>query len=391
MEEKIANEGKALFYIPVSPSYIRRDGKIEPSWMPVFYNPYSAVNRDLTILGLRAYQRMGGRTKTFVEPLSGICVRSIRVLLETLNEDIFAYTSDLDYLAFEYCRRNAELNGVQSRLFSERSDARLFVLKLDSEGVPIDSVDIDPYGSPIFFFDSVIKSIGKKALVSATATDLGALTGRYKDVALRRYGVKISQTQFAKEIGARVLIGSFVKVASSLERKADPLLVFYREHFMKAIFRVERSKSGSVKTAEQIGFLCINKEGAFTSVLPLGEPPSNECVKMIGPLWIGKLWDRDFVKIMKDDSKLHENLSLETISGISLILDEINVNSIGYYRVDEICSSLKVNMPPFQKLIETLKQMGFSASRTHFDKKGIRTNAPLSEFKRAILVSLNTL
>ncbi|MGB9726063.1 MAG: hypothetical protein ACP5I2_00050 [Fervidicoccaceae archaeon] len=387
MEEKIAREGRALFYIPISSSYIRKDGKIEPSWMPVFYNPYSAINRDMTILGLRAYQKMGERTRTFVEPLSGICVRSIRVLLETLSDDIFAYASDIDSLAIDYCRRNAELNNAQTRLFSERSDARLFMLKLDSDQVPVDSVDIDPYGSPIYYFDSAIKSIGKRAFVSLTATDLGALTGRYGDTALRRYGARIYETQFSKEVGARVLIGSFVRAASYLEREVEPLFVFYREHFIKALFRVERSKSGSVNAAKRLGFLCINEEGALTSAIPLGDVPEGGCKKMVGPLWIGKMWNRDFVLLMKEESIAHDGILPETSAAISSIMGEMDIEALGYYRVDEICSSLKVNVPRFQKLIEALKQMGYSASRTHFDRKGIRTNAPISDVKRAIISS----
>jgi len=385
LDDKIFKEGSALFYLPFSPSFLRSDGKVEPSWMPVFYNPYSASNRDLTVLALRAYQKMGGRTRTFVEPLSGICVRSIRALLESNADDMMAYASDIDPLAAEYCRKNAELNGLRTRLFSERSDARMFLLRMDSEGVPVDSLDIDPYGSPIYYFDSAIKSIGKEALVSITATDLGALTGRYKDVGMRRYCANLTASQFSKEVGARVLIGSFVRTASYLERDAEPLFSFYREHYLKVIFRVRRSRSGAVRSSEQLGFICIDEEGTYISSAPVGILPQGNCSAMLGPLWIGQLWDKDFVKRIKEEASISDFILPETKKGINEIAEEMEVKAVGYYNLYEMSSQLKVNVPPFSRLIEVLREMGYLAGRTHFDKKGIKTNAPASAVREAIL------
>ncbi|MEM0046181.1 MAG: hypothetical protein QXR92_05630 [Fervidicoccaceae archaeon] len=382
--EKIAREGKALFFIPISPSFMRRDGKIEPSWMPFFYNPYSVLNRDLTVLAIRAYRRKEGRIRTFVEPLSGICVRSIRVLLEASEEETMAYASDINPLAIEQCRRNAELNHLRTRMFAERNDARLFLLSLDSNGVPVDSIDIDPYGSPIYYFESALKAIGKKGIVSVTATDLGALTGRYKDVALRRYGSNLTRTQFSREVGTRVLIGSFVRTSSYLDRAAHPLFSFYHEHFLKVLFLVRRERNGATRAMEKLGYLCINEEGGISSIINLNDFGTDECKKAIGPLWIDNIWNEEFTEQMKNELKDSQYLSSELKRTLSLIEREIKVNSIGYYRIDEVCSAMRKNIPPFSVLINELEKMGYRASRTHFDKRGIRTNAPLEDLKRAI-------
>jgi|UniRef100_A0A7J3SKC2 tRNA (guanine26-N2/guanine27-N2)-dimethyltransferase len=384
MREEVAREGLARFYIPVSHEYMRSDGKIEPSWMPVFYNPYSQVNRDLTVLALRAHMKLGGRIRTFVEPLAGSCVRSIRVLLESLNDYGIAYASDISQAAVELCKRNIELNDLNTRIFVEKSDARLFLLKLDSNGVPVDSIDIDPYGSPIYYLDAAIKSVGKEAIVSVTATDLGALSGRYKDVGLRRYSAYIYPSEFSKEIGARVLMGAFVKVSSYLERSAEPLMTFYHEHFLKAIFKIKRDRRGASNVINDLGFMCLDKDGNFKAAYRIGEPPELGCFKMVGPLWLGELWDESFIDAMMSEGKQLSFLSGEALKSLEVIYSEMKVKALGYYDIHHICSRLKLNVPSFSTLIKRLNELGYKASRTHFDRRGIRTNAPIELLEKII-------
>jgi tRNA G26 N,N-dimethylase Trm1 len=57
---------------------------------------------------------------------------------------------------------------------------------------------------------------------------------------------------------------------------------------------------------------------------------------------------------------------------------------ITYFVVDKLCDVLNLPVPPVKKVIETLKGQGFNAYLTHFNTKGIRTDAPSVRVKEAL-------
>jgi len=105
-EVELREEGKAKIYIPKLPS----EKGYAPTSLPVFFNPVSKPNRDITILFLAAYYE--GRRTRICEALAGSGVRSIRIAKETdVAEEIIA--NDISAKAYELIKLNAELNGVE--------------------------------------------------------------------------------------------------------------------------------------------------------------------------------------------------------------------------------------------------------------------------------------
>ena len=49
---------------------------------------------------------------------------------------------------------------------------------------------------------------------------------------------------------------------------------------------------------------------------------------------------------------------------------------ITYYTVDKICDKLNLPVPPQKSVINKLKEDGFRAVLTHFNSRGVRTDAP---------------
>ncbi len=384
-EKEIYREGSALIQLPPLEKYRRTDGKIEASWLPAFYNPYSKENRDLTVLAIKAFSEEQSRIETFLEPLAGICVRSIRVLKETGTVER-AYASDIDTEAVRQCKINAKINKLEDSLLIEQEDANLYMRKLDKESVRIDSVDIDPYGSPIIYIESAVKVLGKGGLIMATATDVGTLTGRYPETALRRYGSIISRTPFDKELGARVLIKAIVERAASMNRSFTPLYTFYHEHYYKIIGLLEHNKREASISAGKIGYVCYEKPFAYR-IFDIKQGFQGECEKLIGPIWTGCLWDSTVaIKIQKLAEK-NTQVSKSLLKKTKMIAEEAKVRTPFYYRIEYAASALGRNMPRMESLIEKLIEEGYSASRTHFEPTGIRTNAPPRDFLR-ILSSL---
>jgi tRNA G26 N,N-dimethylase Trm1 len=79
--------------------------------------------------------------------------------------------------------------------------------------------------------------------------------------------------------------------------------------------------------------------------------------------------------------KLQEKKKITRL--LSLVTKEIGA-PLSYYVVDKICDKLNLPIPPLTKVIDELKVAGFQVSPTHFNSRGVRTNAPISEINSLI-------
>lgn len=53
-----------------------------------------------------------------------------------------------------------------------------------------------------------------------------------------------------------------------------------------------------------------------------------------------------------------------------------------YYDVHRICSDLRISAPKIDKIINSLRELGFRATRTHYSPVGIKTDAPVETIKK---------
>jgi tRNA (guanine26-N2/guanine27-N2)-dimethyltransferase len=68
---------------------------------------------------------------------------------------------------------------------------------------------------------------------------------------------------------------------------------------------------------------------------------------------------------------------------LSLVEKEIGA-PLSYHVVDKICDRLNLPIPPLAKVIDELRAAGFQASPTHFDSRGIRTDASAQAVKEVV-------
>jgi len=107
-------------------------------------------------------------------------------------------------------------------------------------------------------------------------------------------------------------------------------------------------------------------------------------LKTAGPLWLGELFDDAFCSSMeKDVERRHLKQEKRIAKLLSLAKNEAKA-PITYFVVDKFCDKLNLPAPPIIKVAEELQNRGFQAVLTHFNSKGIRTNAPAKEVKEAI-------
>lgn len=371
--EIVIKEGLACLVIPNPELYRRPDGRIEPAWMPVFYNPAAILNRDVTILLLKSL--MKGEQFLFVDALSGTGVRGIRIALEVGGRGLL---NDVSARAYYYITKNIRLNNLESKVDAYNCEANAFMNNLVISGVYVDYIDIDPYGSPVPFIDSALKLIGREAYLGVTATDVASLSCTYPHKTLSRYWNRCVRVDFDKELAARVLIANMVLRSSALEVALDPILTLVHAHYVRVFFKAIRSASKAYDTVKKcVGYLWYCKktlERGF--VRDFEDTRSIFCLDGSTPTLLGPLWVCGIESPLL--AKAIASLALETpwithdTSKLLAILNEESAIEQPYYRLDKLCSSLGVNMPKLDNLVESLRSSGIKCARTHMDPRGIR-------------------
>jgi tRNA G26 N,N-dimethylase Trm1 len=56
-----------------------------------------------------------------------------------------------------------------------------------------------------------------------------------------------------------------------------------------------------------------------------------------------------------------------------------------YYVTDKVCGGLNLSVPPLMRVIEEVRRQGFQAFATHFNSRGVKTDAPAEEVKRILI------
>ncbi|MET1159838.1 MAG: tRNA (guanine(26)-N(2))-dimethyltransferase [Thermoprotei archaeon] len=376
--EEVIEEGRARVIIPRRELFLRENGVYEPAWSPVFYNPVMRVSRDFTTLVTKT--AFGEKEYFFIDALAGTGIRGIRLALETNG---YGVVNDVDPIAYYYMTRNILFNNVDDKVKPVMQEANTLMNNYTFSGILVDYIDIDPYGSPIPFIDSAVKPLSKNGLLGVTATDTAPLVCSHSRKTLRRYNIICSKVDFEKELGIRILIYNIVFRASSQDVALIPLLSYAHKHYFRVFFRTIRSANESYRVLKECrGYIwyCLSTlERGFTKD-PNDVPQCLDGNKPIvmGPLWICKLGEQEFIEKLYKEAKKLDYIDQETLKITEHLVVECAYEN-PYFRYDKLFGRLKKNMPPIKEFIEFLRKHGISACRTHFDPRGIRIDKPISE------------
>ncbi len=315
----------------------------------VFFNPSRKFDRDLNILFINV---IGKRKMEGIDLFGGSGVRSLRLAAET---DYFSSITVNDIKTSAIIRKNIALN-------KKKLKARIDVLSMNAQDIynlqnGYDYVDIDPFGSPVKYMVQALQKVRFGGLLAITATDSAALYGKAKKACMLKYGAVSLKTRYFNEIGLRILIKRTEEIANLSDRSIEPLLFDVRKHYLRVYLRVTAAninrRIGPIYQCTK----CMNRG----TECPVKCDVCGATMKQVGPMWLGKLFDRNLVKRMYDisDGQLKEYLEV--------MKDE--TDSIGYYTTDQMASFLK----------EKEKKCGLIGCRTVLDDKGFRTDMPLKD------------
>lgn len=367
--QAVVREGRALIHVD-GIEEATTGGKLEPAWMPVFYNPAMAMNRDVSVAALQAYvdKYAPHRPVNIVEPLTATGVRSVRYALEVRGLDRIV-AGDIDPRAVELARVNAEANGVEVDV--RLGDARCILYSL--RDTPVLTVDIDPFGSPAPFIQAALTALGRGGLLAVTATDLAVLEGSKAQAARRKYLAGLRRIPHSKEVAVRALLGYIARVAAGLDKAVSPILSYYHGHYVRLYMIVDRgARRADRMLDEMIGSLYYCPEDGTARL----ESPGCLRPVEVGPLWTGPLWEPGFVEAVLGEIEARTYLQWrgEALKLLRLILAESRIGGV-HQRIDAIASSLRVSMPKRASVIGELARMGYSAVETHFTPVGVRSDA----------------
>lgn len=349
------------------------EDKVPPK-EPAFFNPKAKMTRDISILAYSAFIKTFSGPKIFLDGLASIGPRGLRVAKE-IKEFERVVLNDVNPNALELAKKSAEINGIKKIEISENETCR-FLSGFAKRDMRATVVDIDPFGSPSKYIDCAIRSIMHGGLLSVTATDLQVLNGLFDDACRRRYGGIPLRVNYGNEIAIRLVLGGIATVADRFDIQIIPVFVETDMHYYRVYVKI----LNRADKENRMGFVAHCSHCGHRKAIREYEKVCDFCqniVKLGGPLWIDKLFDKGFVEAM-----LAEVPNFTIDKRCQKILETCILESDfypTYFTLDEIASKTKKSPPKLTVMIENLINQGYKASPTSFNPTGFKTNATIKD------------
>jgi tRNA (guanine26-N2/guanine27-N2)-dimethyltransferase len=332
-----------------------KKGLIPKKTDEIFLNEHKKFDRDMTILLLNS---LGWKNKTCMDLMAASGIRGLRIAKETncFNRIIL---NDSKKSAVSGIKKNIALNGLKN---CEVFNLDAYELLKNHDG-RIDYLDIDPFGSPIYFIADAAKKLSRGGILGICATDTGALSGTFPKTCKRRYHSNSYLSEFYYESGIRILIKECINIASTYDIALEPIFCHATRHYFRAYFRKIKGAKIADELIKKIDYIsycpkCLHREIGIMRVCACKEKPM-----LIGPLFVGQLFDKNLADKMKGLG--------EYADFFGKISEEISADVPWFYTTDSVCKKYNLGFEP------KLKDLGYF--RTHITPKGFKTKHSIAE------------
>ncbi len=364
-------EGKTKLIVPKKSI----SEKVPPK-EPAFFNPKAKMNRDLSIIAYASFLKNFDGPKIFLEGLSGLGARGLRVANELYVDKVAI--NDLNPTALKMAKYSANMNNLKNLEFHEKEVCRFFS-NFSKKGERGSIVDIDPFGSPAPFFDCGIRATMHGGILSTTATDLQVLNGLFQNACKRKYGGIPIRVKYGNEIAIRLILGCLRTVTGRLGVEMLPLFVVSDMHYYRTYVKILNRPDQE----ENVGYIvhcknCGNRKTSLEQIQKCELCQSEN--KIAGPLWIGKIFEKEFMENM-----IQEILNFSVDKACEKILQKCLAESDmpgTYFTLDEIASRLKSSPPKLENALSNLEKSGYTSSPTSLSPTGFRTNANIEQIMK---------
>ncbi|MGD1857105.1 MAG: tRNA (guanine-N1)-methyltransferase [Leptolyngbyaceae cyanobacterium] len=350
----------------------RQEGQARFAIANAFYRSSSQIGRDLAVLAAALYRQQHGRLRV-IDAMTGCGVRSLRYHLEAKADWVWANEG------------NPELQPVLSDNLRQgmapetyritHQDANQLFFSCAQQQDYYDLIDIDSFGSPTPFVSTALWAIKFGGLLYLTSTDGRTTGGHAVDKSIQIYGACARSHPAVHEQGLRLLIGCAAQRAAERGMHIEPVFSIFNGTIHRAMVRVLPGPQ-----LVHYGFLAYcHGCGQFRSAdwRQLGQLTCESCGKapaVSGPMWLGPLHDKDYVRQM---AALASQWPPQVQRLLTVMADEATMPPY-YYPLADVGRQGQTDIPPRDRLIETLSQRGYRATRTHLDPQAIKTDASLA-------------
>jgi len=375
-------EGKGKVLVPKLGAFVERPSDYAPSKAPVFYNPVMELNRDIAVLASQAHQRIVNREISICEPLTSTGIRGIRFAAE-IHGVKNVLISDINESAFNLAKHNVRLNALMERVTVRHKDANCL---LSCHGAPrrrFDVVDVDPFGSPVPYLDSAIRALRDNGLLAVTATDLAPLCGVHSKACVRKYGGKPLRTEYCHELAVRLLAGCIAALTAKYDIGVHVVFSHSTDHYVRVYVRIDYGAKKADASVKNLGYVlhcfsCLHRETAkapFTTRIEKC-PECGSKMDYAGTLWLERIFDSQFCELMANENM---HMAFRNSGKITKLLSIAKAEAEApatYYVLDKISDKLALPVPSVDAMLQILHDSGFQGFPTHFNSRGIRTDAP---------------
>ncbi|GAW12061.1 hypothetical protein ANO14919_014170 [Xylariales sp. No.14919] len=286
---------------------------------------------------------------TILDALSATGLRALRYAQE-LPFITSVTANDLLPSAVETIRRNAEHNGVESKIIATTGDARAHMYSMLAEEVSRDHdrekyskknkskgkrynvIDLDPYGTAAPFLDAAVNAVrddGGLLCVTCTDSSVWASNG-YPEKAFSLYGGVSIKGFFSHEVGLRLILHAIATSAARYGLAIEPLLSLSIDYYVRIFVKIRKSPAqvkflaGKTMVVYNCDHGCgswetqllarnkktTNKSGKGTfykhgsALAPTADSNCKHCnskMHLAGPMYAGPLHSAEFIKKILDD------------------------------------------------------------------------------------------
>jgi tRNA (guanine26-N2/guanine27-N2)-dimethyltransferase len=345
---------------------LQQEGQISFETEGAFYNPKMKLNRDIGVAVAKALS-----LNDYLDALSASGIRGMRVAKEASVEKVTL--NDISPVAYELIQRNLARNQIDCQATSCNANTLMHEKHFQA-------VDLDPFGSPSPYLTAASRCAVKYLFI--TATDTAPLCGAHLKSGIRKYMARPLCTDYHREMGARVLLGLAARELARWDKGFSPMLTHATDHYVRTYLRIVKGAKAADDCLEDLGY--IEHCPVCSSFALLHEPrPEGSChhcggkTQLSGPMWLGRTYEKEIV-----------SCAIDCLQGggraLRLLETCAQEEDIPfYYDHHTICERLKITPAKIDHIVDTLRYAGHRASRTHFCRLGVKTNALLREVEEA--------
>ncbi|MCL7412334.1 MAG: tRNA (guanine(10)-N(2))-dimethyltransferase [ANME-2 cluster archaeon] len=379
MNTPIIGEGNIWIRLPFPDD----SSEFTTSSASVFYNPEMELNRDITVAAISGFIKrieVEPALLSYADVMSASGIRGIRMASEV---GVKCWLNDWDQEAYEIIQENITLNHLEGICTSSHQNANTLMHQEQ-----FDIVDLDPFGSPAPFMDAAARSA--RRLLCITATDTAPLCGAHLKSGIRKYAAVPLNTEYHREMGARILLGVAARALARRDKGMNVLLTHVTRHYVRVYLEIIRGVPFADATMEKMGIISHCFQCGFRSweygLIPEPVSACPNCgkkLKFAGPLWLGTIHDHDFCRIVLDELTYRKSGKCkDAVKIIEFCRDEVDIPT--YYDQHWLCKQNKISAGPIDELVEELISAQFRTSRTHFSGTGFKTDAGLDRITKTL-------